>query len=86
MDDGYWDKSQNTIILCTDNFSNNEVLLLIKVLETNLNIKSTIKKRIQSNNKVCWRIRISGKSDNLKNLRRLVLPYFIPSMIYKLGL
>jgi hypothetical protein len=86
MDDGYWDKSQNTIILCTDNFNYNEVLLLIEVLEKNLNIKSTIKNRIKSNKELCWRIRISGKSENLKILRELVLPYFIPSMMYKLGL
>ena len=86
MDDGYWDKSQNTIILCSDNFSYNEVLILIKVLEKNLNIKSTIKNRIKSNKELCWRIRISGKPENISKLRELVLPHFIPSMVYKLGL
>jgi hypothetical protein len=35
---------------------------------------------------LCWRIAISGKPENLAKLRSIVLPYFISSMLYKLGL
>jgi hypothetical protein len=63
MDDGYLNKG---VILCTDNFTNEEVKRLIEVLELNFNLKSTIQNR---HNK-CWRIRISGKANNIKNFKR----------------
>ena len=33
MGDGYWDKRSKTVFIYTDNFTFNEVLLLINVLE-----------------------------------------------------
>lgn len=80
MDDGY--KHGNGIVLCTDNFTLSGVNLLIKALESNFGLKCTIHVRKQ----ICWRIFISGEKENAKKLRSLVLPYFIPSMLYKLEL
>lgn len=42
MGDGYWDTSNKTLVLCTDNFTLIEVELLIKVLEEKFNLKATV--------------------------------------------
>lgn len=83
MGDGYF--SENTVYLCTDNFTKEEVDLLILTLNTNFGLKASLKRRIKSNKEVCWRIRFSSQSENILKLRSLVLPYIIDSMKYKLG-
>lgn len=80
MDDGYWN---NGVILCTDNFTNDEVKRLVEVLNLKFNLKTTMFNR---NNNKCWRIRISGRPENILKLRELLKPYFIDSMLYKLGI
>jgi len=47
MEDGYF--SDDTVKLCTDNFSKQEVLILIKILNIKFGIKSTINKRTNPN-------------------------------------
>jgi hypothetical protein len=86
MGDGYWDKWGNTVDICTDNFKLSEVELLIIVLKDKFGLTATIKRRIKANKEICWRIRFSGKAENICKLRSLVKPYFIPSMLYKLNL
>ena len=86
MGDGYWDKSDKTVNICTDNFTLSEVELLISVLTNNFGLTATLKRRIKSNKEVCWRIRFSGKADNILGLIKLVKPHFIPSMLYKLNI
>ena len=86
MGDGYWDTSNKTVVICTDNFTLKEVELLINVLNENFGLFSTVQKRIKENKEICWRIRFSSKSDNIKNLVNLVQPHFIPSMLYKLNI
>ena len=86
MGDGYWDNTSKTIVICTDNFTLNEVELLISVLHKNFGLVSTLQKRVKSNKQVCWRIRFSSKSNNLNNLIKLVRPFFIVSMLYKLNI
>ena len=86
MGDGYWDKSDKTVNICTDNFTLSEVELLISVLTTNFGLTATLKRRIKSNKEVCWRIRFSRKADNILRLIKLVKPHFIPSMLYKLNI
>ena len=86
MGDGYWDKSSKTVFICTDNFTYNEVINLIKVLENKFSLKSTVSRRTKRNKKLCWRIRISGIYENIDLLRTLVKPHMIPSMFYKLNL
>lgn len=83
QDDGYWN---NAVILCTDNFTYSEVLILGHVLESNFSLLNTINIKTRSDGTVCWRLRISSKHENLAKLREIVLPHFAPSMLYKLGL
>jgi LAGLIDADG DNA endonuclease family/Proton-conducting membrane transporter len=81
MGDGYFTKG--IIIICTDNFSQKEVLKLIEVLDRKFGVKSTLNKRTNPNSNIVWRIRISKLS--MERLIKLVVPYFIPKMLYKLG-
>ena len=37
MDDGYWENDSSTVFLCTDNFTLDEISLLIKILTKNFN-------------------------------------------------
>jgi hypothetical protein len=50
MGDGYYD---HTLKLCTDNFTKEEVLILIDVLNKKFNIKAYINKRTKDNGGVC---------------------------------
>ena len=84
MDDGY--KDGKGVVLCTDSFTLSEVNLLIDVLKLNFGLDAKIYNRRQKDKPLCWRISIKGDSDNAKKLKEIVLPYFIPSMYYKLGL
>lgn len=82
MGDGYWDNG--SLKLCTDNFTKEEVLILVNFLNKKFDLKASINKRTSDNGNVCWRIRISNSSIN--NLKSLVSPFFIPEMLYKLGI
>lgn len=84
QDDGYW--ANGSLILCTDCYTFEEIKLLIQTLETKFCLKAGYFRKIKINKEVCWRIRLSQKTENLTNLRSLVKPFFIPSMLYKLGL
>lgn len=81
MGDGYF--HDQTIFLCTENYSLNEVKLLIKVLEEKFGLKASLNKRVSSKGNIGWRIRISKSS--LEKLIILVSPHIIPEMMYKLG-
>ncbi|RUS23425.1 homing endonuclease [Endogone sp. FLAS-F59071] len=73
------------VFLNTFSFSMEEVDFLISVIRTNFNLDChRIIKR--SNGKIYWRIYISGKKENLKQLINHVQPYMHSSMYYKLGL
>ena len=74
------------MVICTDNFTLSEVELLITVLKSKFNLTATVQRRIKSNKEICWRIRFSGKSENICLLRTLVQSYIIPSMFYKLNI
>ena len=69
---------------CTDNFTKEEVLILIDVLEKKFSIKATINKRTNPDGAIKWRINISKSS--ITTLISLVQLYVIPEMFYKLGL
>lgn len=82
MEDGYFDtygRSQ-TVLLCTECFTKEECLLLIKVL-SEFNITATLK--VRNKDKGTYRVRISKTSMPL--LRQLVTPYMHPHFMYKLG-
>lgn len=80
MGDGYF--YNGSVIICTDNFTLDEVLILKAILEKKFLLKVSLKK-CQNTNNVVWRVSISKLS--LENLKLLVIPYFIPEMLYKLN-
>lgn len=82
MGDGYF--TNGSIKICTDNFTKDEVLKLINVLNVKFGIKASANKRTNLNGQIMWRIRISKLS--MEKLISLVCPYFIPEMLYKLGI
>ena len=82
MGDGYFTNS--SVKICTDNFTKEEVLKLIEVLHKRYDIKASINQRTNPGGVIKWRIRISKSS--MGKLISLARPYFIPEMLYKLGL
>jgi len=81
MGDGYFDDS---VKICTDNFTKEEVGILIKVLSEKFGVKATLRKRTNPNSSIVWRISISRLS--MEKLKILISPYMIPEMLYKLGI
>jgi ubiquinol-cytochrome c reductase cytochrome b subunit len=77
MDDGA--KSGKGLKFCTNSFSYNECLILIKALNNNFNIKSSVQ---SAGTKDQYNIYIWKESMN--NLRNIVSPYIIPAMKYKI--
>ena len=75
MDDGSKDGRQ--LRINSQSFSKDENLFLRDVLWAKLGIRSTL-----NQDKGRYRLRISDQS--MAQLRRLVIPYIIPSMLYKL--
>ena len=59
-------------------FTKQEVELLVKALENKFNIKSSLQK-----NNANYELYI--KAESMPLLKKLVLPYVVPSMHYKLG-
>ena len=82
MGDAYF--ANGSVKICTDNFTKEEVLILIQVLGDKFGIKATINKRSNPTGNVVWRINISILS--MEKLKKLVRPYLIPEMMYKLGI
>ena len=80
MGDGYYSTS---IMICTDNFTKDEVVILINILEKKFGIIANIRKR-KLGDKDVWRIYITKSS--LEKFKGLVIPYMIPEMLYKLGI
>ena len=72
------------IMLCTESFTKEEQELLISALHENFVIQATLNRRISSTGIQSYRMRISKKSMNKWIV--LVKPYFIPEMLYKLGI
>lgn len=77
MDDGFYTK-RGGVTLCTDSFSSEEVLLLKSAIEVNFNLACSLHKKPKGQ-----RIYISGRDHS--KLVKLLGPYMIPSMIYKIG-
>ena len=76
MGDGHF-KSPG-LIIATNCFTKQEVELLVKALENKFNIKSSLQK-----NNANYQLYI--KAESMPLLKKLVLPYVVPSMHYKLG-
>lgn len=77
--DGWFNKTDRAVILCTESFTIEEVNLLVSVLTDKFSLKCNVNKRTNG-----FRIRISSKS--LPELQRLLGPLMPPMMLYKIGL
>jgi secreted Zn-dependent insulinase-like peptidase len=82
MDDGY--ASKNGVTLCTECFTDAEIKLLKSVLESKFKLEVSQQRRVTSTGIVSSRLYINTASR--EQLHSLVLPYFIPSMLYKLNI
>ena len=76
MGDG--SKRAKGLILCTDNFSLLEVVLLVNILILKFDINPTIQRE-----KNKFRIYINGKS--LMKIKPFILPYFVDHFLYKIN-
>ena len=79
MSDGNFDQGRKRVRIYTNCFTKQEVELLKKALENKFNIKSCLQK-----NNVNYQLYI--KAESLFLLKKLVLPYVVPSLRYKLGI
>lgn len=77
MDDGT--KSNKGLKLATNSFSFSDCNLLVKVLNDNFNLKSSVQSAGIENQYIIyiWQ-------ESMPNLRQLILPFFDPSMKYKI--
>ncbi len=84
MGDGFFIPDKAVVVWCTESFTKEELEVLITALYSKFEIKSTLNKRISSTGTEGWRIRISKKS--MGKLTTLVSPFFVPELLYKLGI
>jgi len=84
MDDGSFSKSKGQLILCTDSYSKADVLRLINILLNKFNLSCGLISNSKKNKNLYYRIRINKSS--MPILNKLVIPFIIPSMLYKLGI
>ena len=73
-------KLNKGLVLCTDSFTIKEVILLMNVLKIKFDIDTTIQ-GLKNN-----RPRIYILPGSMTNLRTLVKPYTLSSMLYKLDI
>ena len=76
MGDG--SKRAKGLVLCTDNFSLQEVVLLVNILILKFDINPTIQRE-----KNKFRIYINGKS--LMKIKPFIKPYFVDHFLYKIN-
>jgi len=75
MGDG--SKRKKGLILCTDNFNIQEIVLLINFLIIKFEINPTIQKEKD-------KFRIFINEQNLKKIKPFILPYFVDHFLYKI--
>jgi len=80
MSDGNFDKGRNRLRIYTNSFKKQEVEMLANAINTKFGIYTAI----LHDRKDQWIITIGAKE--LTSLRKIVSPYFHPSMLYRLGL
>ena len=79
MGDGYWDKNNKTMIICTDCFTLEEVSLLVNVLKNKFDLDSGIHKHTNGH-------RLYIFSSSKDKLLSLIKPYLIDHFFYKFEL
>lgn len=79
MDDGSWKSDHHkTYIIHSLGYSRNELILIIEALKKKFGINAGTHKQYDK-----WRIYIY--SDSAEKFKKLIAPYVVPSMKYKLG-
>ena len=68
------------LILCTDSFTLPEVIRLMNVLMVKYQLNCTLPQPSPN------QYRIYIRESSMSQLRSIVLPYMVPSMLYKIGL
>jgi len=78
MDDGA--KVSKGVKLCTNSFTYNDCLILIKALNDNFNIKASVQSAGSKDQYILyiWK-------ESINDLRNIVSPYIVPGMKYKLN-
>ena len=79
MDDGsIKSKAHKSLVIHTHGYSKDDLLLITKVLEKKFGLKIGLQKQYDK-----WRLYIY--SESVDNFKKIILPYILPSMQYKLG-
>ena len=79
MDDGsIKSKADKALVIHTHGYSKDDLLLITKVLESKFGLKIGLQKQYDK-----WRLYIYSQS--VDNFKKIILPYILPSMQYKLG-
>lgn len=87
MDDGCWVSGSKSVRIATNNFTHEEVKLLVSMLYTKFGLDCTVQMLSKKGgNLPLDKYSIYVKVASLPKLRELVVPYMVPSMMYKLGL
>ena len=79
MGDGIYIKDRG-VILCTDSYIKEDVLLLVEVLSLQFGLNCTLHQRKAN------QFRIYILKNSVENLSKIVLPFLIPTVRYKIGL
>ena len=82
--DGTFEKGRGRITLCTDNFSEDEVIQLSSILSNNFNISSSLRSITSKFNKIYFRLVIP--TSQLSKVQNLVKPFMPKAMLYRIGL
>jgi len=81
MDDGYKRNDCNALRISTDSFNLKEQRLLLECLKRNFRINAKLHRKGEF-----WNIYIPNSNSEAKNFCRIVKPYIIPEMEYKISL
>lgn len=79
MGDGSFHKRDHYVILCTEGFTNSDNALLMSVLVNKFGLSCRLSRHKETS-------RIVIRRESLALLQSLVVPYIIPSMLYRVGL
>lgn len=79
MDDGsIKSKAHKALVIHTHGYSKDDLLLITKVLQKKFGLEIGLQKQYDK-----WRLYIY--SESVDNFKKIILPYILPSMQYKLG-
>jgi len=87
MDDGGWVSGSKSVRIATNNFTLQEMELLVNTFKSKFNLDCTVQKLSKSKgNSSKDKYSLYIKVASLLSLKELVMPYMHTSMLYKLGI